>query len=104
MSAPGTPSRRQSQVADTLDDEEEDDALLPDSEKTKDDGQNAEGDADDDIFFEDDEMAKQAAFSTQVTDDMKYARATREYLQCTILNSPSTDLCMTASMRSNLNA
>lgn len=71
MSTPATPNARRPPVADTVDDEDEDDALLPDAEKTKDDGQAAADDAEDATLFEDDEMAKQAAFSTQITEDMR---------------------------------
>jgi len=70
MSVPGTPSTRRPPVADTIDDDE-DDALLPDAEKTKDDVQAAADDVEDGTLFEDDEMAKQATFSNQITEDMR---------------------------------
>lgn len=72
MSAPNTPSARRVQVADPVDDDDEDESLLPDAEKTKDDGQAAAGDdGEDGVLFEDDEIAKQAAFSGQINEDMK---------------------------------
>jgi hypothetical protein len=70
MSVPASSTRRPT-IADTIDDDDEDDALLPDAEKTKDDGQAAADDAEDGTLFEDDEMAKQAGFSTQITEDMR---------------------------------
>lgn len=79
MSTPGTPtaSTRRAQITadNAIDDEDEDESLLPDAEKsTREDGQGGANNADDEdgVLFEDDEAAKQAAFSGQINEDMKY--------------------------------
>lgn len=69
MSVPA--GTRRPTVTDAIDDEDEDEALLPDAEKTKDGGHAAADDAEDGTLFEDDEMARQAAFSAQITEDMR---------------------------------